>query len=110
VAWRNPAFGAQSRRPVAPAIAELKKAGTTALKSKIRDLTRLLQKKDLDLTVKQHKEHELARVQQQLAAQEAENKAAAIDAKYKTIKFYGMCRMSSIRYEDADMSEIEISD
>lgn len=73
--------------PALPA-APPKKAGTSALKSKIRDLTRLLNKKDLDPTVRQHKSHELSVAQKQLAARIEENRAAKIDAKYKTIKFY----------------------
>lgn len=58
------------------------------IKSKIRDLTRLLNKPNLDPTVKKHKERELVAVQKALAEKLGDNKAEKIDAKYKTVKFY----------------------
>lgn len=58
------------------------------LKQRIRDLTRLLNKPDLDPIIKQHKERDLARVQAALESKQKENEAAKIDARYKHIKFY----------------------
>ena len=67
----------------------LASSSTTVIKSKLRDLTRLLKKPNLDPTVKKHKEHELKQVQKALEEKQKENAADKIDAKYKTIKFYG---------------------